>query len=142
MVTGASVAGTSTWDYALHRIFPGAEAIDMTIKRLRRVPWHFPSRHQPPHDSLVGAIGAWGFAGFASVQQDYRMLAGPAGLTQTYGFHPGGIYLLVTDDVVDLTPSTSGPPDRYLGNPFVGAHNNIAHPELAHAWWEAMLARR
>jgi hypothetical protein len=143
MVTGVSVAGTSCYDYALHRMFPGAEAIDMTVKRLRHVPWRFPSLHQPPNVSLVGAIGAWGFAGFDGRQQVHTMLTSAnGGLTQTYGFQPGGIYHLVTDNVVNLTSPAPSGKTLALNNPFVGAHSNIAHPELARAWWEAVIASR
>jgi hypothetical protein len=143
MVTGVSVAGTSVYDYALHRMFPGAEAIDMTVKRLRHVPWRFPSLHQPPNVSLVGAVGAWGFAGFDGRQQVHTMLTSAnGGLTQTYGFQPGGIYHLVTDNVVNLTSPAPSGKTLALNNPFVGAHSNIAHPELARAWWEAVIASR
>jgi hypothetical protein len=143
MVTGVSVAGTSRYDYALHRMFPGAEAIDMTVKRLRHVPWRFPSLHQPPNVSLVGAVGAWGFAGFDDRQQVHTMLTSAnGGLTQTYGFQPGGIYHLVTDDVVNLTSPAPSGKTLALNNPFVGAHSNIAHPEVARAWWEAVIASR
>ena len=45
-----------------------------------------------------------------------------------YGFEPGHIYNLEASHVIKN------------GGGFSGAHSDIAHPEVAHAMWQAVLA--
>jgi len=49
-------------------------------------------------------------------------------VSQPYNFKPGRIYNLESSNVIKN------------GGGFSGAHSDIAHPEVAHALWQAALA--
>lgn len=151
-VAGVAVAGTSRWDYALRRVFPGGEYLDLMATRLRHGRWPF-RRTTVPGDpaiaSLVGAVGTWGFSFDPADQAEQHMdAAAGAAPTQHYGFQPFPAtrrpYHLIMDDVVDLTATTSivAGQQQHWGGIVSGAHSNIAHPEVAHAYWEAVTASR
>jgi hypothetical protein len=71
-----------------------------------------------------GGIGTFGIQAADAV--DRKVAAADAG----YGFAPGSVYNIEASDVIN---GGGGP---------AGAHNDIAHPEIAHLWWEAVLASR
>jgi hypothetical protein len=70
-----------------------------------------------------GGMGAFGIQGLAAArdlpmrQADYR-----------YGFQPGAVYNLEASEIIRNGEGASG------------AHSDIAHPEVAHAFWCAVLA--
>lgn len=133
-VRGVAVASTSRWDWALGRMFPAAQVVDTVVKRLRHAQLPFARLHREGVAPRLAALGTDGFSG--TEQEEVRLLAAPAGVTATYGFRPGHHYRLVSDDVVNTVntePGHANPNDR----PLVGAHSNIAHPELARAYLEA-----
>jgi hypothetical protein len=68
-------------------------------------------------------VGAFGIRGFAAAK-DMRMLPAAA----TYGFDRGGVYNLEASEIIKN------------GSGLAGAHSDIAHPEVAHAFWAAALA--
>jgi hypothetical protein len=70
----------------------------------------------PPY----GGLGSYGIRGVKGVE-DSAMLP----LTSSYGFAGGRIYNLEASDVIKNGSGASG------------AHSDIAHPEVAHAFWEA-----
>jgi hypothetical protein len=49
-------------------------------------------------------------------------------LDERYGFKAGAVYNVNGNDYIRNGGGASG------------AHNDIAHPEVAHAYWEAILA--
>jgi hypothetical protein len=50
-------------------------------------------------------------------------------LAQSYGFQAGQTYNINSNDVIRNGSGASG------------AHSDIDHPEVAHAFWEAIVAR-
>jgi hypothetical protein len=72
-----------------------------------------------------GAIGTFGLqgAGLAIEPRDISR-----DVTKAYGFVPGRVYNLKSDEVIRT------------GGGLSGAHSDIAHPEVGHAFWEAVLA--
>lgn len=187
-VTGTVVAGTSKFDYALSRAFPGAELIDLVLTKLRQLRLPFARLNLPPAAPRLGALGVFGFAGYpavpvfpapaaadpaeavsavasdpsavtdavgassAAVAADaphddvvvrrVRLLAANEGGTLgVYPFEAAHVYQLIGDDVVNDQSSVSilGRPVSN-SRPLQGAHNNIAHPEVARAFWQAVLA--
>ncbi|MCG2624336.1 hypothetical protein LVY72_20810 [Arthrobacter sp. I2-34] len=71
-----------------------------------------------------GGIGTYGIQGLNTVSDDVPM----APTDFNYAFRPGRIYNL---DARNFISHGDGPS---------GAHNDIAHPEVAHAAWQAVLA--
>lgn len=139
MVTGPAIAITSKWDYALVRVFPGAQLLELALTRLVTFHW-FPLipklqlDGQPPR---LAALGTWAFAGVVPVDSDH-VDAVPAGqkVTKAYGFLPGHTYHLVADDVMTATQTVDGV-TTHLGE-LVGGHSNFVHPEIANAFWQAV----
>lgn len=79
------------------------------------------------HDALpkYGAVGTFGLCGL-----DDRAEFGPLlGASDAYAFEPGRVYNLDSSEII-----------RTDHGPFVGAHNDIGHPEVGHAVWSAVLA--
>lgn len=68
-----------------------------------------------------GAIGAFGIQGLDDSAEGLVLKAKDA----PYHFQPGHIYNLESSDVIRKKALV------------VGAHSDIAHPEIAHAWWQA-----
>lgn len=71
-----------------------------------------------------GAIGQYGIAGVGVDPLYLKMLD----VDQDYGFRSGQVYNLDSSHVIAQ------------GGGFSGAHNDIAHPQVAHAIWQATLA--
>lgn len=72
----------------------------------------------------IGGLGAFGIQGLDALTEGLVMKKADEG----YGFKPGRIYNLESSDVIKN------------GGGFSGAHSDIAHPEVAHALWQAALA--
>jgi hypothetical protein len=72
-----------------------------------------------------GAIGTFGLQG-GGLQLQTKELSPDA--SHAYGFVAGHIYNVRSDDVIRNGGGASG------------AHNDIAHAEVGHVFWEAILA--
>jgi hypothetical protein len=70
-----------------------------------------------------GAIGSFGIQGLDDIAEGLTM----AKKDHQYNFRAGRIYNLESSGVIK---------DRAL---VVGAHSDISHPEVAHAWWQAVM---
>jgi hypothetical protein len=71
-----------------------------------------------------GGIGSFGVQGLGPIVADLPMGA----VTQSYAFKPGRVYNLEASKIIKNGGGASG------------AHSDIAHPEVAHAFWQAILA--
>jgi hypothetical protein len=71
-----------------------------------------------------GGIGTFGVRGPGLDIEDIEMLDARA----SYGFRSAKIYNIVADNYISKMEGASG------------AHNDIAHAEVAHAFWEASMA--
>jgi hypothetical protein len=69
-----------------------------------------------------GGVGSFGLQGLGAQAHDLRMIG--SGLD--YGFAPGRVYNLEASHVIRNGDGASG------------AHSDIAHPEVAHAAWQAI----
>jgi hypothetical protein len=116
-VAGPIVVTTSKFDSAVGRLYPIAAGA------ARQVDFGggAGARELPKY----GAIGAFGLqgAGLAIEPRDISR-----DVTKAYEFEPGRVYNLRSDDVIRT------------GGGLSGAHSDIAHPEVGHAFWEAVLA--
>jgi len=72
----------------------------------------------------VGGVGAFGIQGVEQITEGLEMKK----VSEPYNFKPGRIYNLESSDIIKN------------GGGFAGAHSDIAHPEVAHALWQAALA--
>lgn len=72
----------------------------------------------------IGGLGAFGIQGLDQITEGLVMKK----ITEPYGFKPGRIYNLESSDIIKN------------GGGMAGAHSDIAHPEVAHALWQAALA--
>jgi hypothetical protein len=70
-----------------------------------------------------GAIGSFGIQGLDDIAEGLTM----AKKDHQYNFRAGRIYNLESSGVIK---------DRAM---VVGAHSDISHPEVAHAWWQAVM---
>jgi hypothetical protein len=111
-VTGALVTTQSEHDTAVCRLYPAAS---FAGRDLAFAPGELPK---------YGALGAFGAQGEGVDALALGMLAAD----QAYAFAPGHVYNLDGSRYIAEMQS--------LG---AGAHNDIAHPEVAHAWWSAVL---
>jgi hypothetical protein len=109
MVAGPLVVIHSPFDYAVGRFYPLAAGVAGQ------------SSFADPQAGRFGALGAFGAQGTAA----QAATLGPA--DSSYGFTGSVIYNL---DGKNVIKAQSGPE---------GAHNDIVHPEVAHAFWEAAL---
>jgi hypothetical protein len=108
LVSGSIVTTRSKFDRAVGFFYPlGAGAAGQIL---------LAAEDYPPY----GGLGAFGIRGVNRVE-DSSMLP----VTSSYGFAAGGVYNLEATDVIKDGTGSSG------------AHNDIAHPEVAHAFWEA-----
>lgn len=137
MVRGPIVASTSRFDYALGRMFPATQLLEVAFRRIRTFRWPFARLRiagSPDVPPRLGAVGIWSFAGVRGL----RTATLRRDTVTDYGFRAGVLHHLVTDAVVDTRP--------YRGmtytDPMAGSHSNISHPELAAAWWQVVLAGR
>ena len=112
-VAGPIVVTTSKFDRVVGSIYPlaarGARQVDYDATALPK----------------YGAIGTFGLQG-SGLTLEQRDIA--RDITHAYGFKPGCVYNLKSDDVIRT------------GGGLSGAHSDIAHPEVGHAFWEAVLA--
>jgi hypothetical protein len=110
LVRGPIVTTRSSHDTAVGRLYP----LGAQIKRQLVLGDELPA---------YGGIGSFGIQGVDGAQ-DLPM----RGASFAYGFRPGTIYNLEASDVIKNGSGASG------------AHSDIAHPEVAHAFWAAVLA--
>lgn len=112
LVKGPIVTTRSKYDTAVGRFYPqGAKLKQQFVL----VDSPFPK---------YGGVGAFGIQGTAAGPQDVPIK--PA--TSVYGFRPGTIYNIEASRVIRTMDGASG------------AHSDIAHPEVAHIFWEAALS--
>ena len=67
----------------------------------------------------------YGIQGVGDVSQNLTMKS----VTSEYSFLPGHVYNLESSDVIKKNEGFG-----------VGAHSDFAHPEVAHAFWQAVLS--
>jgi CHAT domain len=110
LVSGPIVTTRSKFDTAVGYFYPlGASSARQIV---------LAPEDYPPY----GGLGAFGIQAVAAVK-DLAIL--PA--TSSYNFEPGLIYNLEASEVIKNGSGVSG------------AHNDIAHAEVAHAFWQAVL---
>jgi hypothetical protein len=71
-----------------------------------------------------GGVGAFGIRGPGIEIEDRDVVA----IDKTYGFQPGKVYNLDASAYIRKMEGASG------------AHSDISHPEVAHAFWEAVMS--
>jgi len=111
-VLGPVVATTSGHDRALAWWYPKAAGVAGQVDFVPGVP------------AKYGAVGVAGIQGPGVDVSTAKI----GSADENYGFEPGKVYNLTSDTVIKE------------GSFFSGAHSDIAHPELAHAVWEAIIA--
>lgn len=109
-VSGPLVTTRSEYDSAVGKYYPMGAGI-AGQKTLAELPKY-------------GGVGSFGLQGLAALAQD--RLIGSA--TEDYGFVAGRVYNLDAASVIRNGDGASG------------AHSDIAHPEVAHAAWQAIMA--
>ena len=112
-VGGVIAATTTAFDTAVGRFYPLGAGVARQVA--------FAAGELPKY----GGLGTFGIQGPDTNADTIEM----GRLDQAYGFTPGHTYNLVSDAYIRNGGGASG------------AHNDIAHPEVAHAYWEAILAR-
>jgi hypothetical protein len=110
-VVGPIVSTLSQFDTAVGRFYPLGAGIARQVA--------FPAGEFPKY----GGLGAFGAQGPGIQISDERMR--PVG--ETYDFRAGFVYNLESSEFINEGGGASG------------AHNDIAKPEVAHAFWEAAL---
>jgi hypothetical protein len=110
-VAGPIVTTQSEYDTAVGKLYPLAAG---AARQVTFAPGELPK---------YGALGTFGVRGLDEHVVDMEMLP----VDGSYDFAAGKIYNLESSQVIH----TGGPPS--------GAHSDLAHPEVAHAVWEAML---
>jgi hypothetical protein len=111
LVSGPTLATRSTFDRAVGTFFPLAA-------RLGRELLLGDGAELPEY----GGVGTFGIQGAGALDQPLL------GVTGDYGFGHGEIYNI---DASSVIRNGSGPS---------GAHSDISHPEIAHAFWQAALS--
>lgn len=111
-VSGAIVTTQSEHDTAVGKAYPAACFVRGDVAF---APGEFPK---------YGALGAFGARGPGMEAVDLKMLEA----NQPYDFERGKFYNIESSQYIAKMES--------LGS---GAHNDIAHPEVAHAMWSAVL---
>ncbi|OUL98590.1 CHAT domain-containing protein [Variovorax sp. JS1663] len=112
LVRGPIVTTRSTRDTAVGRIYPLGAGVANQLTLAEDYP-------------RFGGVGSFGLRGLGKVH-DLDMRSS----TYDYIFEPGGIYNLEASQIIRNGGGVSG------------AHSDIAHPEVAHVFWEAVLADR
>ncbi|MBE9001861.1 hypothetical protein IQ274_27565 [Nostoc sp. LEGE 12447] len=113
-VAGPIVTTQTQLDKAVGKMYPLAAGIRQQIV------------FDPMELPKFGALGTFGARGTGLEIVDMKMLA----LSEPYQFAAGKVYNLdSTQYICDIS-----------GGMFVGSHNDIAEPEVAHAVWQAALA--
>lgn len=108
-VKGAIVTTISEHDSAVGFFYPLAAGLKRQVDFAVELPKY-------------GAIGAFGIQGLDDIAGGLTM----GKKDHQYNFKAGRIYNLESSDVIR---------EKAL---VVGAHSDIAHPEVAHAWWQAV----
>jgi hypothetical protein len=111
-VAGPIVTTHSQFDYAVGRMYPLAGRT--AFSSVDFAPGQLPK---------YGGIGSFGLGGDDLAAENINMLAWDG----SYHFKPGKIYNLESSEFICAN----------LGGPTMGAHSDIAKPEVAHAVWSA-----
>lgn len=115
-VRGALVTTRSEWDTAVGVLYPLASGVAfLAPDAVSFAPEDLPK---------YGALGAFGMQGPGVDAADDVV----GGSDKEYGFAAGGAYNLDGSDVINEGEGASG------------AHNDIAKPEVGHAFWQAVMA--
>jgi hypothetical protein len=110
-VSGPIVSTQSEHDTAVGLLYPlAAGAKEQVVFALGELPKY-------------GAVGAYGIRGPEVTIVDMEMLS----IDKRYGFEKGKCYNLESSKIIRNGGGVSG------------AHSDIAHPEVAHAFWEAVI---
>jgi hypothetical protein len=109
-VKGAIVTTLSENDKAVGFFYPLAAGLKRQVDFAVELPKY-------------GGIGAFGIQGLDEITEGMPM----GKKDHQYDFQAGRIYNLESSDVIK---------QKAL---LIGAHSDIAHPEVAHAWWQAVL---
>jgi hypothetical protein len=112
-VAGSIVTTYSQFDYAVGRMYPLAGKT--AFSSVDFAPGQLPK---------YGGIGSFGLGGDDLAAENTNMLPCDA----SYHFKPGKIYNLESSKFIC---------DANQGGPTMGAHSDIAKPEVAHAVWSA-----
>jgi hypothetical protein len=112
-ISGVILATTSEFDTAVKRFYPLGAGV---ARQVTFAPSELPK---------YGGIGTFGIQGPDTNAESLDILP----VDKSYGFKVKGVYNLNANDVVCNGGGASG------------AHSDITHPELAHAYFEAILAR-
>ena len=115
-VAGPIVTTHSQFDYAVGRMYPLAGKT--AFSSVDFAPGQLPK---------YGGIGSFGLGGDDLAAENMNML--PCGAS--YDFKPGKIYNLESSEFIC---------NANQGGPTMGAHSDIAKPEVAHAVWSAAYA--
>ncbi|MCI0392368.1 MAG: hypothetical protein MOB07_26850 [Acidobacteria bacterium] len=108
-VSGPIITTRSSHDYAVGKYYPLGAGVAGQVSFDL-----FPK---------YGGIGTHGIQGLEDLLEDLPMKK----MDETYSFQRGRIYNLESSHVVEEKQGSSG------------AHSDIAHPEVAHAWWQAVI---
>ncbi len=111
LVRGPIVTTQSNLDTAVKTLYPAAVVVKSQFLLGEEYPRY-------------GGVGMFGLQGLGDVGSNIAM--GP--VTHAYGFQPKRVYNLESSHVIKKNEG--------LGS---GAHSDIAHPEVAHAMWQAVL---
>ena len=111
-VAGPIITTQSEYDTAVGRLYPLAAGVAGQV--------HFAPGELPKY----GALGTFGVRGPGIQIVDLEIRPADA----SYDFEAGRVYNLESSQVI-----------RH-GGPPTGAHSDLAHPEVAHAFWEAALS--
>ncbi len=109
-IAGPIITTQSAFDTAVGRFYPLGAGV---MQQVSFAPGEFPT---------YGGVGAFGIQGPKLDIVNLQMLP----LDGSYSFEPGKIYNLESSQFIR---EGSGPS---------GAHSDIAHPEVAHAFWQAV----
>ena len=111
LVAGPLVTTQSTFDRAVGRYYPRGAQIK---RQLVLVDTPFPK---------YGGVGTFGIQGMPADPEKMTIKS----VTTPYGFANGKIYNVESSRIIKA------------GAPPSGAHSDIAHPEVAHIFWESVL---
>jgi len=114
LVRGPIITTRSKFDNAVGKLYPPAATLaNEVILGTETLPEY-------------GGVGTWGAQGLGADATDGVMQ--PA--TATYSFQPKHVYNLEASGIIKD------------GGGFSGAHSDIAHPEVAHVFWQAIATSR
>lgn len=113
LVRGTIITTSSSHDTAVGKLYPHAVRVANQYLLGDELPKY-------------GGIGTFGAQGLGDIAEDLEMQS----TTHDYKFSPGRVYNLEASNTIKN------------GSGFSGAHSDIAHPEVAHAIWSAILASK